>query len=170
MLYELFHAAKTASGWSADSGAKWDLSSNAGRHPGWTSADAAGLPIYPGLVRYDEVMSGNIDHALRFTVSSSQAGYVAPASHFASSDTNAALPPMGLRVRLKASVDISSYPQAVQVILTALKKYGMIVADNGSDWYISGQPDTRWNDGDMAKIRAITGADFEVVQHGPITH
>ena len=169
-LYELFHSAKTASGWQADSGAIWDLSSNAGRHPGWTSADAAGLPVFPGLVRYDEVASGTINHALRFTVASSQAGYVAPASHFASADTNPALPPMGLRVRLKASVDISTYPSSVQVILKALKKYGMIVADNGSNWYLSGQPDTRWIDGDLAKLKNIRGSDFEVVMHGPISH
>ena len=169
MLYELFAASHGAGGWHADSGAKWDLGSNAGRTPGWTSADAAGLPIFPGLVRYDEVMAGAINHALRFTVDSSQAGYVAPASHFASSDTSASLPPMGLRVRLKASVDISGYPPSLQVVLTALKKYGMIVADNGSNWFISGAPDTRWNDDDMHKIGGIKGSDFEVVMHGPIT-
>jgi len=169
MLYELFAASHGAGGWHADSGAKWDLTSNAGRTPGWTSADAAGLPIFPGLVRYDEVTAGAIEHALRFTVVTSQAGYVAPASHFASSDTNPALPPMGLRVRLKASVDISTYPPSVQVVLTALKKYGMIVADNGSNWFISGAPDARWNDDDMHKLGGIEGSDFEVVMHGPIT-
>ena len=168
-LYEMWASQKVSGGWQAGSGAKWDLTSNAGRTEGWTSADAAGLPIFPGLVRYDEVMvKGEIDHALRFTASSTQAGYVAPASHFASSDTNPALPPMGLRVRLKASVDISGYPPSVQVILKALKKYGMILADNGSDWFVSGEPSAKWNDDDMAKLRGIKGSDFEVIKHGPI--
>jgi hypothetical protein len=168
-LWELYAASKVSGGWEASNGALWDLTSNAGRTPGWTSADAAGLPIFPGLVRYDEVMAGEIKHALRFTIVNSQKGYVAPATHFASSKTDPNLPPMGLRVRLKASVDISKYPASVQVILTALKKYGMIVADNGSNWYISGAPDTRWVDDDLAKISGIKGADFEVVKHGPIT-
>jgi hypothetical protein len=168
-LYELYGATKTASGWDASNGAVWDLTSNAGRMPGWTSADAAGLPIFPGLVRYDEVMAGEIKHALRFTVVNSQKGYVAPATHFASSKTDPSLPPMGLRVRLKASVDISTYPASVQVILKAMKQYGMIVADNGSNWYVSGEPDTRWVDDDLAKISKIKGSDFEVVKHGPIT-
>ncbi|MDB4965035.1 MAG: hypothetical protein JWN44_724 [Myxococcales bacterium] len=168
-LYELFNASKTAAGWQASNGAKWDLSSDAGRTPGWTSADAAGLPIFPGLVRYDEVMSGEIKHALRFTIVNSQKGYVAPATHFASSKTDPNLPPMGLRVRLKASVDISGYPASTQVILAAMKKYGMIVADNGSNWYVSGAPDARWLDDDLAKMSKIKGSDFEVVKHGPIT-
>jgi hypothetical protein len=168
-LYELFNATKVSGGWEASNGARWDLSSNAGRPAGWTSADAAGLPIFPGLVRYDEVQAGEINHALRFTVVYTQRGYVAPATHFASSDTNPDLPPMGLRVRLKASVDISSYPPSVQVILRALKKYGMMVADNGSNWYISGAPDARWIDDDLAKISGIKGSDFEAIKHGPIT-
>src|SRR5262249_22314800 len=152
-LYELYRARHKNGHWSAANGAKWDLNSNAGRPAGWTSADAAGLPIFPGLVRYDEVVTkGVINHALRFTVSQTQHGYVAPASHFASDDTNPNLPPMGLRVRLKSTVDISGYPAPVQVILSALKKYGMIVADNGSNWYITGAPDVRWDDDAIHEI------------------
>lgn len=169
-LYELYQGSQGFGGWSAANGAKWDLRSNAGRPAGWTSADAAGLPIFPGLVRYDEVTAGAIHHALRFTVSRTQTGYVAPASHAAGSCAlNSDCPPMGLRLRLKASVDISGYPPSVQVILTALKHYGMIVADNGSAWYISGAPDSRWNDDDLHQLNGITGSDFEVIASGPIT-
>ena len=137
-LYELYDAHPLAGGaWHAGSGAVFDLNANTLRPAGWTSADAAGLPILPGLVRYDEVAAGHIDHALRFTVSKTRHGYVAPATHFASSNTSTSLPPMGMRVRLKASFDISGYPQQAKVILQALKTYGMIVADNGSNWFIS---------------------------------
>ncbi len=167
-LYELYYAFPLGGGrWSAGSGAIFDLSSNDLRPAGWTSADAAGLPIFPGLVRYDEVVEQNeIRHALRFTARKTRRAYVYPARHFASSDTSADRPPMGMRVRLKASVDISSYSSSVQVVLKALKTYGMFLADNGSDWFISGAPDSRWNDDELATIRGIKGRDFEVVKMG----
>ena len=169
MLYELFVASPNSGGWDAACGAKFDLSSNAERTEGWTSADAAGLPIFPGLVRADEVLdAGEIRHALRFTMVKTQAGYVAPARHYASSNTSASTPPMGLRVRLKANVDISGAGPQAKVILTALKKYGMLLADNGSNWYISGSPDPRWDDDDLHTLSGIKGSDFEVVKHGPI--
>jgi hypothetical protein len=169
-LYELYRAAQSGAGFTADSAATFDLRSNAERPAGWTSADAAGLPIFPGLVRYDEVINKKgINHALRFTVNKTQKGYINPARHAAGSCAMGSdCPPMGLRVRLKASVDITTYPASVQVILTALKKYGMIVADNGSSWYISGEPNTSWNDGDMHKLGNLHGTDFEVVQGGAI--
>ncbi len=165
-LYELFAATKGATRWSADSGAVFDLTSNALRPEGWTSADAAGLPIFAGLVRYDEVASGHIDHALRFTVSRSQKAYLHPATHYASSSTDANLPPMGLRLRLKASFNSSSYTGQARVVLDALKKYGMIVADNGSNWFISGAQDTRWNDTDLNQLKTVPGSAFEVVNTG----
>jgi len=155
--------------WTAGSGAIFDLSSNTLRPAGWTSADAAGLPILPGLARYDEVVEqGKITHALRFTVSRSRRGYVAPARHFASSDTSSNRPPMGMRVRLKASFDVSGYPASAKVILQALKLYGMMVADNGSDWYVSGVADSRWNDNELNTLKQVRGSDFEVVQMGPV--
>jgi hypothetical protein len=170
-LYELF-AAYPVSGstnWTAGSGAIFDLASDAQRPAGWTSADAAGLPIFPGLVRYDEVVErGAILHALRFTVSHSRHAYVAPARHFASSDTSSNRPPMGMRVRLKASFDISSFPPSARVILLALKTYGMIVADNGSDWFISGAPDARWNDDELNALKTVPGSAFEVVAMGTV--
>ncbi len=169
-LYELFDAHRAGAGWSAGSGATFDLASNAQRPAGWTSADAAGLPILPGLVRYDEVVErGEIRHALRFTVSRTRRAYVSPARHFASSSTSASLPPMGMRVRLKPSFDISGYPPSARVILTALKRYGMIVADNGSNWYVSGAPDARWLDDELNALKAVIGGDFEVVQMGAVT-
>jgi hypothetical protein len=168
-LYELFSAFPTPTGWSAAGGAVFDLNSNALRPAGWTSADAAGLPIFPGLVRYDEVFGQKeIAHALRFTVQRTRRAYVSPARHFASSDTNPNLPPMGMRVRLKASFDISSFSPAMQVILRALKKYGMFVADNGSNWYINGAPDPRWNDDELSTLKRLKGSDFEVVQMGTV--
>ena len=168
-LYELFTASQSGDGFTAACGAQFDLSSNAERPEGWTSADAAGLPIFPGLVRADEVVGKKeINHALRFTVVNSQKGYVAPARHYASNKTNASLPPMGLRVRLKDSVDIAAAGPQAKVILIALKKYGMIVADNGSNWYISGSPDARWDDDDLHTLGKIKGSDFEVIKHGPI--
>ena len=164
-LYEMFAAQKLADGtWHAGSGAVFDLSSNALRPAGWTSADAAGLPILPGLARVDEVNAGLIAHALRFTVSRTRHAYVSPARHWASSDTSSLRPPMGMRVRLKASVDISTYPASAQVILRALKKYGMIVADNGSNWYLSGVADSRWNDPEINTLKNLHGSDFEVVK------
>jgi len=169
-LYELFNAKRHGKKWTADSGAVFDLNSNALRPAGWTSADAAGLPIFPGLVRYDEVVEqGLIAHALRFTVSRTRQAYVSPARHWASSSTDTNLPPMGMRVRLKASFDISSFPAHVRVILTALKTYGMFVADNGSNWYISGAPDPRWDDSELHALGQVKGSDFEVVHMDDIT-
>jgi hypothetical protein len=170
-LYELFDAHPVSSGasWTAGSGAIFDLSSNSLRPAGWTSADAAGLPILPGLVRYDEVVEQKvIAHALRFTCPTTRRAFVAPARHFASSRTDAAQPPMGMRVRLKASVDISSYPANVQVILRALKTYGMFLADNGSSFFLSGTHDMRWNDEELGAMKRLHGRDFEVVRMGPI--
>jgi hypothetical protein len=163
-LFEMYRAFPRANGsWDADSGAVFDLRSHALRPAGWTSADAAGLPIYPGLVRYDEAASGVIRHAIRFTAPNTQQAYVWPARHHASSSTDPNLPPMGLRVRLKASVDISSYPQHAKVILQALKDYGMMLADNGSPWYISGAPDERWDNDVLHAMDDMIGADFEAV-------
>ncbi|HET9707472.1 MAG TPA: hypothetical protein VFP39_04125 [Gemmatimonadales bacterium] len=172
-LYELFAAYPVAgsASWTAGSGAIFDLGSDALRPAGWTSADAAGLPIFPGLVRYDEVVEqGAILHALRFTVSHTRHGYVYPARHYASSDTSSFVPPMGMRVRLKASYDISGYPPSARVILQALKTYGMIVADNGSDWFISGAPDARWNDAELNTLKQVQGSNFEVVRMGTIVN
>jgi hypothetical protein len=169
-LYELFAATKGSNRWTAESGAVFDLTSNALRPEGWTSADAAGLPIFAGLVRYDEVASGHIDHALRFTVSRSQRAYLHPATHFASSNTDPNLPPMGLRFRLKASFNVSSYTGQARVVLDALKKYGMIVADNGSNWFITGAQDTRWNDTDLNQLKTVPGSAFEVVNTGEALH
>ena len=166
-LYETFSSFPQDGGksWKAGSGAVFDLNSNKLRPAGWTSADAAGLPIFPGLVRYDEVMEQKaILHALRFTVVRSRRAYVPPATHFASRHSDANLPPMGMRVRLKASVDISKFPAPARVILTALQRYGMIVADNGSDWFLSGAPDPRWNDEEIGTMKRIKGRDFEVVK------
>jgi hypothetical protein len=160
-LWELYDVRKSGSSWSAGSGAVFDLRSNALRPAGWTSADAAGLPIFPGLVRYDEVLTGWIDHAIRFTAPQT-CGYIYPARHLTAAPCSS-LPPMGLRLRLKASVDISGFGPHAQVVLKALKKYGMILADNGSPWYINGAPDSRWNDDEMHKLQTLTGVDFEVV-------
>jgi hypothetical protein len=162
-LYELYALHRAGGGWAAGSGAIWSLRSNRLRPAGWTSADAAGLPILPGLARYDEVAAGAIDHALRFTAPNTRRGYIYPARHFASSSTDPSLPPMGLRVRLKTSVDIGGFPSQARVILEALKSYGMILADNGSPWYISGAPDPRWSNDDLHSLSRLTGADFEVV-------
>ena len=167
-LYELFAASRGTSRWSADSGAVFDLTSNALRPEGWTSADAAGLPIFPGLVRYDEVASGHIDHALRFTVSKSQQAYLHPATHDASSSTDPNLPPMGLRLRLKASFNTSSFTGQARVVLDALKKYGMIVADNGSNWFISGAADTRWNDTDLEPAQDGARERVRSREHGRV--
>jgi hypothetical protein len=164
-LYELYALAHTSSGWHAGSGAIWNLSSNKLRAAGWTSADAAGLPIFPGLARYDEVVRGVIDHALRFTVERTRRAYVYPARHYASSLTDPDLPPMGLRVRLKASFDLSGFPRQARVVLTALKRYGMLLADNGSNWYISGAPDPRWNNDALHTLARVKGSSFEVVSN-----
>ena len=167
-LYELFAAQRTASGWAAQSGAAFDLRSNALRPKGWTSADAAGLPILPGLVRYDEVASGQIRHALRVTFAQTQAGFISPARHLASSSTDPDLPPMGLRLRLRAGYDISRFTGASRVVLEALRRYGMLVADNGSNWYITGATDTRWNDDDLNQLKGVPASAFEVVATGAI--
>ncbi len=168
MLYELYRAFPTVSGWDADAGAKFNLKSNILRPDGWTSTDAAGLPIFPGLVRYDEVKAGKINHALRFTVRKTQKGFIHPATHYASSSTSPNLPPMGLRLRLKANYDISKYTGQSRVVLEALKKYGMIVADNGSNWYITGGADPGWNDTDLNQLKNVPGSAFEVVDTGKI--
>jgi hypothetical protein len=168
-LYELYTAFPQANGsWNADSGAVFNLNSNTRRPDTWTSADAAGLPIFPGLIRYDEVQSGAINHAIRFTVARTQNGFIHPATHEASSDGNPNLPPMGLRVRLKAGYDISRFGRTAQIILAAMKKYGMFVADNGSNWYFGGATDSRWNDDELDPLKGVPGSAFEVVQSGPI--
>jgi hypothetical protein len=166
-LYELFDAHPESGGarWRAGSGAIFDLANDTVRPANWTSADAAGLPIFPGLARYDEACElGVIRHALRFTCAHTRRAYVAPARHFASASDDPRLPPMGMRVRLKASFDLRPFPPAARVILTALKTYGMILADNGSDWFVSGAPDPRWNDDELATLKRVRGGDFEVVQ------
>ncbi len=169
-LYELYALRKSVRGWTAGSGAIFDLRSNRLRPAGWTSADAAGLPIFPGLVRYDEVARGRIDHALRFTVDRTRKQYVYPARHYASSSDDSSLPPMGLRVRLKANVDITQFPRQARIVLQALKTYGMIVADNGSSWYISGAPSPHWSNDDLHSLGRVVGADFEVVDTSSLPH
>jgi hypothetical protein len=169
-LYETWSSTFNNPGWSCGSGAKFDLSSNALRPDGWTSSDAAGLPVLPGLVRVSEVTAGVINHALRFTVSSTQQAYIHPATHAAGS-SNASLPPMGLRVRLKASFDLSAYSGPAKVILTAMKQYGLLLADNGSNWYITGDSDDGWSplmSGIAQAFNGVHGSDFEAVDTGPL--
>jgi hypothetical protein len=165
VLYELYaaHPRNGGASWRAGSGAIFNLRSNKVRPAGWTSADAAGLPILPGLARYEEVRAGKIDHALRFTVSRSRRAYIYPARHFASSNTDPDLPAMGQRLRLKAGFDTSGYPRQARVVLNALKRYGMIVADNGSDWYISGAPSKGWDNDELNALKRVEGSNFEVV-------
>ena len=166
----MWDAHPNENGYTCGSGAIFNLNSNALRPAGWTSADAAGLPIFPGLVRYDEVVGrGEINHAIRFTVVHSRKGYISPARHFASRNAGANLPPMGMRLRLRASYDISGFPHQAQVILRALKTYGLILADNGSNMFISGAPDARWNDEQLNTLKQVTAANFEVVKMGPVT-
>ena len=162
-LYELFAATRVGNRWTAGSGAIFNLRSNALRPLGWTSADAAGLPIFPGLARYADVRAGVIDHALRFTAPRTRRAFVFPARHQAGSSNDPALPPMGLRVRLKAAVSLAGFGPQSRIVLRALKRYGMILADNGSPWYITGAPSTSWNDDDLHALGRITGGDFEVV-------
>lgn len=164
-LYELYNAHKHQNddGWDASCAAIFDLQSNSYRPDGWTSADAAGLPIFPGLVRYDEVKSGEIKHALRFTVSKTQRAYIHPARHYASSLTDPAYMPMGVRFRLKADYDITGFSSDAKVILTALKKYGMILADNGSNWFITGATDSRWDDDAISDLKQVPSTAFEAV-------
>jgi hypothetical protein len=167
-LYELYGAYRYGSGWKAASGAVFDLRSNRLRPAGWTSADAAGLPILPGLVRPDEITAGHIDHALRFTVSRTQKGYIAPARHQAGSTTSANVPPMGARFRLRASFSLNGYHGAALIVLRALKKYGMFLADNGSNWYVSGATYGRWNDDDLNQLKKVPGSAFEAVYTGAV--
>jgi hypothetical protein len=168
-LYELYNSVANSDGtWSADSAAVWDLQNDEQRPWTWTSADAAGLPIFPGLIRYDEVASGKIQHAVRFTLPQSRAAIVPPASHWASNSSSQSAPPMGMRLRLKASYDISQFSANVQVILTALKRYGMITADNGSAMYLSGAPDDRWDNNDLRNLSQVPASAFEVVQMNPV--
>jgi hypothetical protein len=167
ILYELFAAYPLDGGarWKAGSGAIFELSTGKSRPAGWTSADAAGLPLLPGLVRYDEVVGQKkISHAIRFTVQRSRHAYVAPATHYAAAENDPNLPPMGMRVRLKANYDISKFPPTAQVILTAMKTYGMIVADNGGNWFFDGAPDPRWNNEEIDTLKGVKGSDFEVVR------
>ena len=171
-LYELFdaHPVNGGASWRAGSGAVFDLRSNALRPAGWTSADAAGLPILAGLVRYDEVVeTKEIRHALRFTCPRTRRAYVPPARHFASGSTDPALPPMGMRVRLRADFDLAPFPAEVQVILRAMQRYGMFLADNGSAWFVSGAPDPRWSDENLATLSRVPSGAFEVVRMGAIT-
>jgi hypothetical protein len=170
-LYELYALyPKPGGGWRAGSGAVWSLRSNRLRPAGWTSADAAGLPIFPGLARYGEVARGVIDHALRFTAPRTRRAYVYPARHFASGSDDPSLPPMGLRVRLKASFDTSGFPPQARAVLEALKRYGMLLADNGSPWYISGAPSPHWSNDDLHSLGRVTGADLEVVDTSSLPH
>jgi len=168
-LYETFDSRYVGPGWACGSGAVFDLRSNALRPAGWTSADAAGLPIFPGIARLSEVRTGEIRHALRFTASHTQRAYVAPARHFASASHKASDPPMGLRLRLKASYDVSRFTGAARVLLECLRKYGMILADNGSDWFITGETNTQWDDDDLNQLKAVPGNAFEAVETGPLT-
>jgi hypothetical protein len=167
-LFETFDSNYVGPGWQAANGAKFDLSSNNLRPDCWTSADAAGLPIAPALIKYNEVKAGAINHAMRFTVMQTQAAFTHPATHFASTSHDPNDPPMGLRVRLKANYDISGFTGDSLVILTALKKYGMFLADNGGDWNITGESDHRWSDSDLLQLRQVPGSAFEVLQLGTI--
>jgi hypothetical protein len=167
-LYELYSSYPQTASWDAGSGAVWDLLSNEQRPYTWTSADAAGLPIFPGLARYDEVSTGQINHALRFTLQNSQAAFIPPASHWAATSSNTLAAPMGMRMRLNTGFDVSGFSATNQVILNALKKYGMIMADNGSNMYISGAPDDRWDNSDLHNLGQVTTSDFEVIQMTPL--
>lgn len=169
-LYELYKGVTNGTNWQASSGAVFDLNSNELRPDYWTSSDAAGLPILPGLARYDEVATGEIKHALRFTASDTQRGFIHPATHFASDSDDPNFPPMGLRVRLKANYDISHFTGQARVVLEALKKYGLILADVGANWFITGASDTRWDDEDLNQLKTVPGSAFEAVNTGPIIH
>jgi len=168
-LYELYHSYPQKNGsWNADSAAVWDLLNNEQRPYTWTSADAAGLPIFPGLARYDEVSAGQIQHALRFTLQYSREAFTPPASHWAPNSNNQYAAPMGMRLRLKASYDISSYPPQAKVILAALQQYGMIMADNGSSMFVTGDPDNRWSNNDLGTLKQVPASEFEVILMDPI--
>jgi len=163
-LYRAFYVAKPHPHWNADSGTEWDLRSAARRPDGWTSADAAGLPIFPGLVRYDEVAAGHLDHAIRVTVESTRDAWVHPASHCAGDTSDPSAPPMGLRLRLKAGYPLGRLSGAAKTIAVAMKRYGMIVADNGSNWFFSGTSDRRWDDENLSQLKRIPGRAFEAVK------
>jgi hypothetical protein len=167
-LYEMDNSNPQASSWNADSAAVWDLLGNEQRPYTWTSADAAGLPIFPGLVRYDEVAAGAINHAIRFTLQNSRAAFIPPASHWAANSSNSLAAPMGMRLRLKSSFNISGFSATNQVILKAFQKYGIIMADNGSSMYIGGAPDSRWDNDDLHNLDQVTASDFEVIQMSPV--
>jgi hypothetical protein len=169
-LYELYALRREGGRWHAGSGAIWSLRSKRLRPAGWTSADAAGLPILPGLARYDEVARGAIRHALRFTAPRTRRAYVWPARHFASDSTDPRLPPMGLRLRLKASFDVRPFPRQARIVLVALKRYGMLLADNGSSWFVSGAPDRRWSNDQLHTLARVRGSDFEVVKPARAVH
>lgn len=167
-LYELYSSYPQSTSWNADSGAVWDLLADEQRPYTWTSADAAGLPIFPGLVRYDEVAAGSINHAFRFTLQNSIAVFTPPATHWASNTSSTYAAPMGMRLRLKASFDVSSFSATNQIILNAMKKYGLIMADNGSNMYVTGTPDSRWNNDDLHNLGNVTASDFDVIQISPL--
>jgi hypothetical protein len=169
-LYRAFFVAKPRPHWNADSGTSWDLRSAARRPDGWTSADAAGLPIFPGLVRYDEVAAGHLDHAIRVTFESTRDAWVHPASHCAGDTSDPSAPPMGLRLRLKAGYGLGRFRGAARMIALAMKRYGLIVADNGSNWFFSGSSDRRWDDEDLNQLKAIPGSAFEVVKSAARPH
>jgi hypothetical protein len=169
-LYELYRAFPRGGGWNADSGASWDLRSTALRPDSWTSADAAGLPIFPGLVRYDEAASGRIDHAIRVTFDSTRDAWVHPATHCAGDSANPAAPAMGTRLRLKAGYGLGHFSGPAKTIALALKHYGMIVADNGSNWYFSGTSDRRWDDENLNQLKRIPGSAFQVVRSAAHAH
>ena len=169
-LYDARYAATPKPHWDADAGVEWDLRSAALRPDGWTSADAAGLPIFPGLVRYEEAAAGHVDHAIRVTMDSTRNAWIHPASHCAGDTASGAAPPMGLRLRLKAGYPLGSMGPAARAIAVAMKEYGLIVADNGSNWYISGTSDPRWDDEELDALKAIPGRDFEVVRSAARVH
>lgn len=169
-LYRAFYVPKPRPHWNADSGTEWDLRSAARRPDGWTSADAAGLPIFPGLVRYDEVASGSLDHAIRVTFESTQDAWVHPASHCAGDTSSPSAPPMGLRLRLKAGYGLGRFSGHAKTIARAMKRYGLIVADNGSNWFFSGTSDRRWDDENLNQLKRIPGSAFEVVKSAAPIH
>ena len=169
-LYDAFPQGKPKPHWNADAGVEWDLNSAALRPDGWTSADAAGLPIFPGLVRYDEAKAGHVDHAIRVTFDSTRNAWIHPASHCAGDTDSGAAPPMGLRLRLKAGYGVGGMPPAARAIAVGMKEYGLIVADNGSNWYISGTSDRRWDDEELDALKAIPGSAFEVIRSAAAVH
>jgi hypothetical protein len=173
MLFELYRAffkPSPRAHWNADSGTAWDLNSTALHPEGWTSADAAGLPIFAGLVRYDEVAAGKLEHAIRVTFESTRDAYVHPAVHCAGDTAGASAPPMGLRLRLKAGYGLGRFSGPARTIAGAMKRYGLIVADNGSNWYFSGASDRRWDDGNLNQLKRIPGSAFEVVKSAAAIH